>query len=129
MAKVVVADDDADVRAVFSRLLAGAGHEVCEAADGLEALDLIRSARPDLLVLDLWMPRVNGFEVLDSLRHDPNASRLGVIMLSNLSDADSRLESFGGGAVEYLVKGIGLADFLESVESVLRRTAVVAESA
>ncbi len=110
MASIVLADDDEDLRAVYAPCLRSAGHAVWEAAGGLEALELVRRHRPALLVLDVWMPGVNGFEVLGQLRHDPAAAGLKVLMLSSMGDADTRLECFEMGAEEYLVKGVPLAD-------------------
>jgi DNA-binding response OmpR family regulator len=72
---------------------------------------------------------LNGFEVLDALRHEPAATHTKVIVLSNLSDADSRLEAFGSGAVDYLVKGLALRDLLERIESALALPAAAAEPA
>ena len=80
----------------------------------------VRAERPAALILDLWMPALNGFEVLEQLRYDPCASGLKVVVLSNMSDADSRLESFGAGAVSYLVKGIALTDLIAEIGRILR---------
>ncbi len=119
MASIVLADDDEDLRAVYATCLRNAGHAVREAAGGSEALALVREHRPALLILDVWMPQVNGFEVLGQLRHDPAASALKVVMLSNLGDADTRLECFEMGAADYLVKGLALADFRDRIARVL----------
>ena len=124
MTTIVLADDDDDLRAVYAACLGAAGYAVVEAADGRAALDLVRARRPELLLLDIWMPALNGFEVLDALRHDPVAARLKVLMLSAQSDADARLEAFGAGAVAYLVKGMALGDLLDQVRRVLAATEV-----
>ena len=116
---IVLADDEPDLRSVFSEILRRDGHEVWEAGDGREALALIEEHRPELLVLDLWMPIVNGFEVLDKLRHDPHATTLKVVMLSNLGDADARLEGFSAGVVDFWVKGLSLDDFRDRVRQVI----------
>ena len=105
MASIVLADDDEDLRAIYAPSLRAAGHSVREAPGGLEALEAVREHRPTLLILDVWMPRFNGFEVLAALRHDPASSGLKIMMLSNLGDADTRLECFEMGAADYLVKG------------------------
>lgn len=116
---IVLADDEADLRAVFAEALRLDGHEVLEARDGVEAVEKVRRHCPDLLVLDIWMPVVNGFEVLDQLRHNPCATMLKVVLLSNLGDADSRLEGFSAGVVDYWVKGLSLDDFRDRVRQVL----------
>ncbi len=119
MGSIVLADDDEDLRAVYGPFLRSLGHEVWEAVGGLEALELVRQHRPRLLILDVWMPRCNGFEVLERLRHDPLSSRMKVLMLSNLGDADTRLECFEMGAADYLVKGLALGDFRDRIAHLL----------
>jgi len=115
-ATVVLAEDDGDLRAVYATYLRAAGFKVLEAAHGKEALELVREHRPALLLLDIWMPVLNGFEVLDELRHDSAAGHTKVVMLSCQSDSDARLECFGVGASEYLVKGLPLAELLAHVQ-------------
>lgn len=122
MATLVLADDDADLRDVYAIALRSAGHDVHEAIDGRDALDVLRRTRPSMLLLDLWMPCLTGFDVLDALRHDPAGSRLKIIVVSNLGDADSRLEAFEAGATEYFVKGRSLAEMLALVERTLQMT-------
>jgi len=107
--------------------LLAAGHQVIEAADGREALDSFHKQRPDLMILDVWMPNLNGFEVLDELRHDPSSGRMKILMLSNLGDAETRLEAFSGGAVEYLVKGVSLPDLLTCVNGLLAETLLLSD--
>ncbi len=119
MASIVLADDDEDIRAIYAPFLRSSGHTVWEATGGLEALDLVRKHRPDLLILDVWMPRFNGFEVLEALRHDPVSTGMKIVMLSNLGDADTRLESFEMGASDYLIKGLALADLCARVEQLI----------
>ncbi|GAC1474304.1 MAG: hypothetical protein NVSMB9_24410 [Isosphaeraceae bacterium] len=120
-ATIVLADDEPDLRSVYAAVLRGEGHEVFEAAQGGEALALVAQHQPDLLILDIWMPFVNGFEVLDQLRHDPSASALKVVMLSNLEDADSRFESFSAGVADYWVKGLSLEEFRDRIRQVLSK--------
>lgn len=116
---IVLADDDEGLRAVYVPCLRSAGYDVWEAADGQEAVKLVREHRPALLLLDLWMPTLNGFEVLEELRNDEAASRLKVLMFSICRDADARLESFGFGAVGFLIKGLSLAEMQERVRQTL----------
>ncbi len=113
---------------VYASFLRHQGHHVFEASDGEETLALVRSCRPDLLLLDIWMPKRNGLEVLDALRFDPAAAQMRVAMVSVLNDSDVQLEAFGGGAVEYMVKGLSLADFLARVEAILAGDGSVAQA-
>ncbi len=119
MAIIVLADDDDDLRDIYASALRNAGHQVSEATDGRSALDSVRSLRPDLILLDIWMPGLNGFEVLDALRHDPAGARLVIVVLSNLSDAEARLEAFASGASAYLVKGQPLVELLKRIDQAL----------
>lgn len=119
MAVIVVADDSAELRALYGSCLQMHGHEVHEACDGREAVEVVRRYDPDLLLLDVWMPHRNGFEVLDVLRNEALAARLKVVMLSVLGDGDSRLEGFAGGVVEYLVKGLSLDELVARIEAIL----------
>lgn len=118
-ASILLAEDEPYLRTVYSTYFEAAGFEVRAAANGREALELIRSAIPDLLLLDLWMPELNGFEVLDRLRHDPAAGRIKIVVLSAAIDAESRLEAFGSGALEYLDKGSSLEDLLACVRRIV----------
>ncbi|MEO6811392.1 MAG: response regulator [Isosphaeraceae bacterium] len=121
MATIVLAEDDPDLRALYVATLNRAGYVVIEAADGQAAVEIVRTRQPDLLLLDLWMPTLNGFEVLDTLRYDPCATRLKVVVLSAQCDADVRFEAFGCGAVGYLVKGLAITDLLECVRATLAK--------
>ena len=119
---IVLADDEPDLRALYAEVLRRDGYEVWEAVDGREALAMVAGHRPDLLILDVWMPDLNGFEVLDRLRYDPEATTLKVVMLSNLSDAETRLEGYSAGAADYWVKGLSVDDFCTRVRRALTET-------
>lgn len=112
---ILIADDDDDLRVVYAEFLRASGFRVIEAENGWKTLDRVRETKPRLLILDLWMPGLNGLEVLERLRHEPTAARMKIVMLSNLGEADARLESFEGGAVAYLVKGIALDELLARI--------------
>jgi DNA-binding response OmpR family regulator len=68
-----------------------------------------------LLLLDVWMPRLNGLEVVEQLRHDPVSGQMRVVMLSNLGDSDTRLEGFSAGVSDYWIKGLSLAELCRRV--------------
>jgi DNA-binding response OmpR family regulator len=122
-AKIVLADDEPDLRAIYATILRREGYEVWEASEGAEALDMVAREQPDLLLLDVRMPALNGFEVLDRLRFDPGASLTKVVMLSNLDDADARLEGFSGGVADYWVKGLSLDELCDKVRRLLAASA------
>ena len=118
-ATIVLADDEEDLRAVYGATLREAGYQVWEAADGAEAIRAVREHRPDLLLLDVWMPILNGFEVVEAMRHDPLSGSVKVVMLSCVDDADSRLEGFSVGVADYWIKGLSLAELRQRVGRIL----------
>jgi DNA-binding response OmpR family regulator len=118
-ATIVLADDEAELRTIYASALRDAGYDVWEAGDGREALALVIAKRPALLVLDVWMPHLNGFEVLERLRDQPQATNLKVVMLSNLGDSDTRFEGFSIGVTDYWLKGLSLADLQSRVSQIL----------
>lgn len=123
-AEIVLAEDDQDLRAVYATCLREAGYVVWEAADGQDAVSLVAEHRPALLLLDVWMPVLNGFEVLEQIQSDPFATGLKIVMLSNLSDSDTRLECFAAGVTDYWVKGLPLAELCRRVEALLAEVEV-----
>ena len=116
---IVLADDEVDLRLVYGATLREAGYQVWEAADGVETIRAVREHRPDLLLLDVWMPILNGFEVVEAMRHDALLGGVKVVMLSSLDDADSRLEGFSAGVADYWVKGLSLAELRHKVGRIL----------
>jgi DNA-binding response OmpR family regulator len=101
---ILVADDDGDILALVKTVLERSGHEVMTAGDGVEALALVRDRRPDLAVLDVSMPKLDGLEVLRSLREDDATSELPVVLLSaRAQEADVAL-GFATGASAYMRK-------------------------
>jgi CheY-like chemotaxis protein len=118
-ATIVLADDEEDFRTIYGATLREAGYQVWDAADGAEAIRAVREHVPDLLLLDVWMPILNGFEVVEAMRHDPLSGSIKVVMLSCVDDADSRLEGFAAGVVDYWIKGLSLADLRRRVDRIL----------
>lgn len=116
---IVLADDEADLRSIYAECLRSEGYDVLEASDGHQALDLVAAHHPALLILDVWMPEVNGLEVVERLRHDPLSGHMRVAMLSNMADSDTRLEGFSAGVSEFWVKGLSLGDLCRWVKRLL----------
>lgn len=128
-ATIVLADDEADLRTIYATCLRDAGFEVWEAANGREALTMVATHRPTLLILDVWMPGLNGLEVLDLLRHDPFSGTMKVVLLSNLGDSDTQLEGFSVGVTDYWVKGLSLVELCQRVRGVLAESEVASDLA
>lgn len=118
-AKVLVVDDDLDVRTLVKELLVRAGYRVAEAPDGRAALRLLYDERPDLVVLDVSMPELDGWATLARIRE---LSDVPVLMLSALGAELEKVRALRGGADDYVTKPFGRQELLARVESVLRRT-------
>jgi DNA-binding response OmpR family regulator len=126
-AVIVLADDEADLRTIYATCLREAGYVVWEASDGCETLLMVRRHQPSLLLLDLWMPGLNGLEILEQLRHDPLSGTMKVVILSNIDDSDTRLEGFSVGVSDYWVKGFALTELRERVQEILAETEVASD--
>jgi CheY-like chemotaxis protein len=121
-ATIVLADDEPDLRQRYARCLRQAGHVVWEAGDGAEALALVQAHAPSLLLIDMWMPIFNGLEVLERLAHAPQAVGLKVVVLCGQTDADTRLEGFALGVLDYWKKDMSLVRLRERVENLVAVT-------
>jgi two-component system OmpR family response regulator len=117
---VLVVDDDNSIRDLVKTALTFVGYEVAEAADGLEALNVAPGFGADLIVLDVMMPGVDGFEVCRRLRAD--GDRTPVIFLTSKDTSTDMLDGFSVGADDYLTKPFNLQVLVARIEAVLRRT-------
>lgn len=122
MTKVVVADDDRMLRKAAETSLRRHGYDVTTASDGEEALQLIRSERPDIIVLDLIIPKLQGFDVLQILKRDTLTSAIPVIVLSSLTQEQDKQEALNLGAVAYFNKStFSLSELVNQVERTLTK--------
>jgi DNA-binding response OmpR family regulator len=122
--RVLVADDDRDVRTLVRRMLERAGHEVVEAADGRESLRVLYEQRPSLVVLDVGMPGLDGWTVLDRIRE---VADVPVLMLTARGEQLDRVRGLRAGADDYVSKPFGRQELLARIEALLRRAARPAE--
>jgi len=113
-----VVDDDGDVRALVVELLTRSGYDVSEAPNGREALKLLYEQRPDLVLLDISMPELDGWATLERIRE---LSDVPVLMLSALGAELVKVRALRAGADDYVTKPFGRQELLARVESVLRR--------
>lgn len=124
MARILVVDDEPEARMLVERILAGAGHEVSSVADGLAAVAAVKRQKPDLLVLDLNLPKIDGFEVCRQIKADPEVAATPVVMITaaygTVQDAKRGLQL---GAVEYVVKPFAAQVLIHNVDRLLRRAA------
>ena len=127
-------DDDAPVRMLCRIHLEEAGFRVVEAADGDEALETIRADRPDVVLLDIMMPRVSGWQVAADLLNDRSTDAIPIIFISALTRSRERLRAFKVGAVGYLAKPFDPTTLARTISQLLdqvdrgERDAVIAES-
>jgi len=104
--RVLVADDTDSVRALFQKLLTADGHEVICAEDGIGALDAIQKHRPDVILLDVGMPGLDGIEVCRKLKSDPETRLTPVVLVTGLSDLSDRIKGIEAGADDFLSKPV-----------------------
>lgn len=112
LAKILFVDDDNFLRKVYQAELSERNYEVILAADGLEGLEKAQLEDPDLIILDMIMPKKNGFEVLTELQRNPKTRSIPVIILSNLGQEDDKQKGIDLGAVDYLKKDNMTLDIL-----------------
>jgi DNA-binding response OmpR family regulator len=118
---IVVADDDADILDLVSLTLERAGHVVHRAHDGEEALELVRRECPDVAVLDVAMPKLDGFELTRRLRGDPDTSEVRIVLLTARAQEADTDTGLAAGAHEYIPKPFSPQDLQARVAALLRR--------
>ncbi|WP_325063125.1 PAS domain S-box protein [Halovulum marinum] len=118
-ARIVLADDNADLRLYLTRLLEADRHEVIAVANGEAALRAVRDQRPSLVISDVMMPRMNGFELLQALRADPDLGDLPVLLLSARAGEESRVAGLDAGADDYLTKPFSARELVARVDSLI----------
>ena len=132
--KVLVVDDEADIVELVRYNLEMDGHELFCARNGMEALNQARKHLPDVILLDLMLPDMDGFSICEILRCQPSTANIPVIMLTAMAGEMPRLHGFEVGASDYCLKPIRVRDLRERVRSVIetcaaREAAVNAELA
>jgi diguanylate cyclase (GGDEF)-like protein len=118
---ILVVDDDPDIARFVEVNLRSAGYEVSVAADGEEALDRAQDMRPDLVLLDVMMPRIDGFEVAQRLRRNPQTSNTSIIMLTAKALSTDKVLGLTAGADDYIIKPFDPIELLARVKGTLRR--------
>jgi diguanylate cyclase (GGDEF)-like protein len=119
--RILVADDDPFIARLLEIELRAAGYQVRLAADGLEALDTITEWLPDLILADVMMPSIDGFELTRRLRQDTRTASISIIMLTARGLSADKLEGFSVGADDYIVKPFDTPELLARIRGVLRR--------
>ncbi len=120
MAKIMLVEDDNNLREIYGARLMAEGYEIVSAKDGEEALALAVKERPELIISDIMMPKISGFDMLDILRETPETKNTKVIMMTALSQAEDKTRADALGADLYLVKSqVTLEDVAKAVKDVL----------
>jgi len=122
MPRILVIDDDAAIAELVSINLEMAGYEVNQAEDGIKGQALAVQLQPDLVMLDLMLPKVDGFTVCQRLRRDERTADIPVLMLTALGQTQDKVEGFNAGADDYLPKPFALEELLARLRALLRRT-------
>lgn len=127
--RILIVDDDPDLLQLTSSLLAQAGYQTFTATMGLEALDCVDQIRPDLIILDVMMPGMDGYEVCRRLRRKPELARVPVIMLTARDTPEAKIQAFEAGADQYVNKPFHAAELRARVQGLLQRAAAVSYKA
>ncbi len=120
MAKILIVDDDQNLLKMLRRTLVYEGFEVVTASDGQAALDLIHTEQPDLMILDWMMPKMDGLEVVNTLREVDN--NIPIMMLTARDAVEFRVQGLENGADDYIVKPFAPAELVARINVLLRRT-------
>jgi CheY-like chemotaxis protein len=120
MTKIMLVEDDKSLREIYGIRLVAEGYNIISAGDGEEALAMVVQEKPDLIIADVMMPKISGFDMLDILRATPETKDIKVIMMTALSSEDQRKRGESLGANKYLVKSqVGIEDVINAVHEVL----------
>lgn len=118
--KILIADDEPHNRKLLRTVLEREGYATCEAANGVEVLESMPVESPDIILLDIMMPDMDGFEVTERLKSDPATSEAPIILITALNDRDSRIRGLQAGAEEFLTKPVNSAELKMRVRNLLR---------
>lgn len=121
-AKILIIDDDRNIRDMYKATLESQGYDVETAENGEAGLDSIKDIKPNLILLDIMMPQIHGLHILDIIKATPEASDIKVIMLTALSDDETREQAKKYGATDYIVKSeASMPDVLQRIDRALAR--------
>ncbi len=119
--KVMVVDDDKEFTTLYEEYLRMVGFDTISENQSTKVMQLVYSAQPDAIVLDLMMPEPNGFQLCRMLRADPNLKRIPIIIVTALTDLDSKMVAMGAGANDYLTKPFHIDELKIRINTLLER--------
>ena len=122
MAKILIVEDDKFLRELIAQKLTKEGYETFEAVDGEDGIKKIKEEKPELVLLDLILPGIDGFEVLSRMKEDPILSKIPVIILSNLGQKEDVERGLKLGAIDYLIKAhFTPGEIIEKIKAILKQ--------
>jgi len=121
MAKIVIAEDEPDIRALITFTLRFAGHEVVSAANGAEAVDAVRREKPDIVLLDVRMPRLTGYEACRRLKADEATRDIPIVFLSAKGQEAEVKEGLEAGAIDYILKPFAPDQLISRLQEILQQ--------
>ena len=119
--KILIVDDEPDILEFISYNLKKEGYEVLSAPDGMQGIKIAREEKPDLIILDVMMPKMDGMQVCHHLRQQPETKTTLIVFLTALSDENSEIRGLNTGADDFIVKPIKPAVLMSRVKAILRR--------
>jgi CheY-like chemotaxis protein len=122
MAKILIVDDDEQATKLLERVLAIKGHEATSLNDSAETIQVVNSAVPDLILLDLMMPEPNGFEVCKMLRADPKYAKIPIVIITAMDDSASKENAYAAGANDYLTKPFRIDALAQAIDDLIGNT-------
>lgn len=118
---ILIIEDDQFLRELIARKIIGEGFGVLEAASGEQGIEKTKQEKPDLILLDLMLPGIGGFEVLKKIKEDKNSNSIPIIILSNLAEPEEMEKGLKMGAVDFLIKAhLTPREIIDKVKSVLK---------
>ena len=119
--KMLIVDDELDTLIPLKRTLEAEDYQVLEASNGMEAIEKTRSEHPDLILLDLMMPGMDGIEVCKVLKEDPSTNDIPILMLTAKGDVEDKIGGIETGADDYVTKPFDLGELKARIKMILRR--------
>ncbi len=119
MKKILIVDDEADILEILKFVLESQGYECITASDGEEGLNLAREVKPDLIILDVMMPKINGYKISRLLKYDNKYKNIPILMITARSQEEDKIIGEETGADEYITKPFNVDFVVEKVKSYL----------
>lgn len=123
MTRILVAEDEKDIRELIAFTLRFAGFDVLTATNGAEAIEVAQAEKPDLVILDVRMPKMSGYEACRRLKENPRTAELPVVFLSAKGQDSEIQQGLASGAEEYILKPFAPDELIQQVRDILHRSA------